>query len=114
MAHKTVYIPATKRDLDKFGRVKDKLIDTCRYGALKDRVRVVITKARPGRLDEQMPVLEVMPDGGVNEFNAPTMRQSLADQFPAEWRGAIEDRRRERTAKKAARRARFAPKGKKS
>lgn len=110
---KTIYIPAAKRDLDKHGRVKDKLIDLCRVGAQKDRVRVVITKPRASRFggqDEQLPVLEVTPDGVVSEFGAPTMRQTLADAFPAEWRTAINDRRRERTAKKTARRARFARK----
>jgi hypothetical protein len=62
---KTVYMPATKRDLDKNGRLKDKMIDTCRYGAQKDRVRVVITKTRPNRNphlpDEHIPVMEISP-----------------------------------------------------
>jgi hypothetical protein len=34
----------------------------------------------------------------------------MADLFPAEWRTAINNRRRERATKKAARRAKFAPK----
>lgn len=95
---KTVFIAATKRDLDRNGRVRDKLIDLCRLGAVKDRTRVVITRPRPSRTPNatplpSTPVIEISPQGDVIDVNAAGLRLSFADALPEavrqkgyEWR----------------------------
>lgn len=73
-------------------RKLDRQLDVCRHGAVTDRCTVVIEKRRQDRFGNEIvtPVIEVSPNGDINEVPVPTMRTSMRDLFKSQYLGSLD------------------------
>lgn len=91
-------------------RKLDRQLDVCRHGAKTDRCTVVIERRRTDRAGNvhSTPVIEITPEGDVNEIPVATMRTSLGELFKAQYLDSLDGACSETSARAIDRMTRIA------